>query len=105
MATSTTFERDRRDGLRGFAGRALIVAAIAALLFLAWHLRHAFLLVIAALVVAVLVDAAARPIRRWTKLTRIWGLAVAGVAIGVVAALLALLVGSQVQAQVPVLVD
>ena len=105
MATGKAFEGDRRHELFRYVSRVLIAAAIGALLFLAWKMRVAFLLAIAALVVAVLVDAAARPVRRWTKLSRVWALAVAAIALGVVIASLAWLVGSQVQAQVAQLLE
>ena len=98
-------EGEPRPQLLRFLRRVLIAAAVAALLFLAWRARDAFLLVLAAVVVGVLLDAAARPIQRGTPLSRTWALTVAGVAIGAVVALLAWLVGSQVQAQVGQLVD
>ena len=48
----------------------------------------------------VLLDAAARPIHRSTPLSRRWALAVAGIVLGAVIALLVWLVGSQVQSQI-----
>ena len=89
-----------RASLARFLSRVLIAVGIAALLFLVWKGRDAFLLALAAVVVGVLLDAAARPIHRSTPLSRRWALAVAGIVLGAVIALLVWLVGSHVQSQI-----
>lgn len=73
-----------------FITRALIIALIAALFFLAWHLRRLFLLVFAALLVAVILQLVARPLHERFKLPYKGALAVA---VMLAAAVLALAFG------------
>lgn len=83
-----------------FVQHVLLVAGIASLVYVLWQIRIAFLLVFAGILVAVLLLAAAGPVRRWTGLSRAWALALAGGAMIVVLAVTVWLVGSQVQSQV-----
>ncbi len=53
-----------------FITRVAIVAAAAGLLFLAWEIRHALILVFAGIVAAVIFSAIADPLRRWTGMSR-----------------------------------
>ena len=84
---------------RGYVQRTLVVLALAALVFLLWELRQAIVLIFAAIVVAVILLAAVRPIEHRTALSHRWALAVVGVGILVVLLLFAWLLGSQVQLQ------
>ncbi|MFC4174292.1 AI-2E family transporter [Microvirga sp. GCM10011540] len=83
----------------GFVQHVLVVAGILSLIYLLWQIRSALLLVLAGVIVAVLLVAAAEPIRKRTKLSRRWSLGLAGGAICLVLALSFWLVGSQVQSQ------
>ena len=83
-----------------FVNRVLIFLGLAALAFLLWKLRQAFLISFAAVIVAVLLLAAARPLERRTPLSLRWSLAVVGLAVIAGIALLSWLIGSQVQFQV-----
>lgn len=86
---------ERTTDFRDFVVRVGVVAAAAALLFIAWQARQALLLTFGAVVVAVIFDAASRPFREWANLSRRWALAAA--ALGVAAALG--LIGAQVSGQ------
>jgi predicted PurR-regulated permease PerM len=88
-----------RTELRDFVLRTAVVAAAAALLFLAWQGRQALLLVFAAVVVAVIFDAAALPFRRWAGLPRRWALVSAALALAAALGLTGWLVGARVSAQ------
>ena len=90
-------------GDREFIRRVLIVLALTALFFLAWHLRHLLLMLFGAVVVATIFRAMADRIAKWTGWRE--GIAI-GLSItlilGTVAALAALF-GSHVGGQVDVL--
>lgn len=92
--------RDRRDAYRSFVLRVLIVLGLVAFALLLWRIRDAFLLAFGSVIIAVILVAAARPIERWTELSRSWSLAIAGGAILLVLVLLAWLVGTQLQSQI-----
>lgn len=84
--------------------KSLILIGLIALALLLWRIRDVFLLAFASVLVAVLLTAAARPIRRWTGISRAWSLAVAGGAILLALVLTGWLIGAQVQNQVAELV-
>lgn len=96
---------DRRLQLSRFVSRVLVVAAVATLLFMAWKVRSAFLLVLAAVVAGVLLDAGARPVKRWTGLSRSWALTIVGGVLAVALALVVWLAGSQLQSQFSALIN
>lgn len=92
-------EGERQAEIR-FLRRVLIVLAVAALALFLWAARGALLLAFGSVVVAVLLLAAAHPFQRYLGLSRGWALlAGGGVLLGVLA-LVGMLVGGQIQAQV-----
>ena len=105
MVAADAHVAEGRDPFARFIWRVLVVAAVAALLFLAWKVRNAFLLVLAAVVVAVLLDAGARPLTRRTGLSRTWALTVVGVVLAVLLGLFGWLAGSHVQSQFSTLIS
>lgn len=88
-----------------YVKRVLIFLGLAALAFLFWKLRQAFLLSFAAVLVAVLLLAAVRPLERATPLSHRWSLTLVGLAILAGTGLLSWLVGAQVQFQVSDLIS
>ncbi|HET7410043.1 MAG TPA: AI-2E family transporter [Paracoccaceae bacterium] len=93
-----------RGATAEFVRRVLIVAGVAAAVFLLWQLREAFLLAFAACIVAVLLLAVAEPIRRHTPLSHRWSLAIACILILAAVGLLFWLLGAEVRAQISDLV-
>lgn len=93
------------QGEIAFIRRALIVLALGALALLAWTMRGALLLVFAAVVVAVLLLACARPLETRLRLSRGISLALVGLALAGIVALVAWLVGSQLRAQLGTLTE
>lgn len=87
-----------------YVRRVLIFLVLAALAFLFWKLRQVFLLSFAAVLVAVLLLAAVRPVERGTRLSHKWSLAIVGLAILTGTGLLSWLVGAQAQFQISDLV-
>lgn len=84
----------------GFLRRALIVVAIVVLTLALWEARAALMLAFAAVVVAVLLLAVARPFRTRLGFGQGWALAAAGLAITGCLALAGVLIGSTVATQV-----
>lgn len=82
-----------------FLRRVLIVAGVVALLLFLWAARSILLIGFGAVLVALLLDSAARPLRARFGLSRRVALLVAGLGILVFLALAFWLVGSQVSAQ------
>lgn len=98
-------QRRPANGDRQFIGRVLIVLMLAALFFLAWHLRHLVLMLFGAVVVATVFRSLGDRIANWTGGRE--GIAVAiaialilGSAVGLVA-----LFGSHVGGQIGLLAD
>ncbi len=60
-----------------FVQHALVAAGIFSLVYLLWQIRSALLLVLAGSIVAVVLLAAAKPIKRRTKLSGRWPLTIA----------------------------
>lgn len=87
-----------------FLRRTLIVLALIALALLAWALRGPLLLIFAATVVAVLLLAAARPLERALRIPRGLALMATGAAIALALAAIAWLIGSEVRAQLGILI-
>lgn len=83
-----------------FVKRVLTVIALVALAFLLWKMRLAFLLVFGALIFAVLLLAATRPLERRAGISHRLALAIVCLALLAAVALLGWLVGSQVSRQV-----
>jgi predicted PurR-regulated permease PerM len=73
--------RNRDKSRAQFAHRVLIVAVLTSLFFLAWHLRHIFVLALGAVVIAAVLLAATDATRRIVPLGHGWSLAIAGVLI------------------------
>lgn len=96
----------KRTGENGrFAGRALIVIALAAGAFLVWHLRYVLVLLFGAVVVGTILRAIADPFRRWLRLPD-WAAVLASVL--VLAAFLfgtGWLLGAQITAQTQILTE
>lgn len=88
-----------RDEEVAYIRKLLIALAIVALALAAWHVREAFLLAFAAVVVGVILDSMAEPLARRTGMARHWALGI--VAVLVIAALggAVVLTGTQVRAQ------
>lgn len=84
----------------GFVQHVLVVAGILSLIYLVWQVRDAFLMLVAGIIVAVLLLAAANPIRRWTGLSHRWSLTIATVLIALLLLAAGWLTGSQVRSQV-----
>jgi predicted PurR-regulated permease PerM len=85
------------------ARSALIVFAVGALFFLAWQLRHVFLLILGAIVVAVVLRALADPFRRRLRLPDWAALLASVLTVAAVIGAAFWLVGSEVAAQVTTL--
>ncbi|WP_372616812.1 AI-2E family transporter [Falsiroseomonas sp.] len=90
----------RRGTLRLVLQVALAAAGVFVLLFLAWRIREALLLAFAAVVVAVVLDAAAGPVERWSGLSRSLALAVVALVVALVLLGFGWLLGSSIQSQV-----
>ena len=89
-----------REERLGFIVRAaLAVAAVFVGLFIVWRVREAFLLVFLSIVVATVLLAAVGPIRRYTPLSHAWALTLVGVALLLLIAGVAWLLGSQISGQ------
>ena len=98
-------QRRPADGERQFIRRVLIVLLLAALFFLAWHLRHLVLMLFGAVVVATIFRELADRIAKLTGCRE--GIAV-GISIGVIlgaAIALAALFGAHIVGQMDVLAD
>jgi predicted PurR-regulated permease PerM len=91
---------DRAGTLRLVLHVAFAAAGLFVALFLAWRIREALLLAFAAVVVAVILDAAIRPIRKRAGLSRSLALAAIGTGALLVLAGFAWLLGGQIRAQV-----
>lgn len=85
--------------IREFVVRVAVVAGAVALLFLAWQARHALMLIFAAIIVAVIFDAASRPFRRFAGFSRRWALGSAALVIALGLGLAGWLVGARVTEQ------
>lgn len=83
-----------------FIQHALAVLALVAAVFLLWRVRDAVLVTFAGVIVAVLVVAATAPLRRWTGMSHRLAVVVAGLLLAALAALVVVLVGSQIRTQV-----
>jgi predicted PurR-regulated permease PerM len=90
----------RNPDLVRFLIRVLIVAAIFALVFLAWWIRGALLLAFVSVVIAALLLAIASPIKKYTPLTHMWALALVAALLAAFAVVLVWSMGAQLQAQV-----
>jgi predicted PurR-regulated permease PerM len=88
-----------RNGTDTFLGRVVTILGLLVLLFIAWKIRHALLVGFAGVVVAILLDAAARPIRRFTPLSQPAAVSLAGVLVLLAAIVLGWFLWPQVQAQ------
>lgn len=88
-----------RDEELAYLRKLLIALAIVALALAAWHVREAFLLAFASVVVGVILDSMAEPLSRRTGLARHWALAIVAVAVIAALAGAVVLTGSQVRAQ------
>lgn len=93
------------SGDGAFARRVLIVVAILGLAFLLWYLVDVLLLVFAAVLVAVLLRAIARPIDRRTGIGDNWALVTAALLVTLVIGLAVYLFGAEVRAQTIKLVE
>lgn len=99
--TSRTFHAQPPAGtLRLVLYGALAASGVFVGLFLAWRIREALLLAFAAVVVAVLLDAAAKPLMRRAGLARGWALTAVGLAALLLLAAVAWLLGEQLRTQV-----
>lgn len=90
---------DLMDGDRSFVRRAFIVVAIVTLAVILWSLIDVLLLVFAAVLLAVLLQAAARPIERWLRLNGGWALTITTVALVGTVSLAIVLFGNEVRNQ------
>ena len=93
------------SGDGAFARRVLIVVAILGLALLLWYLVDVLLLIFAAVLVAVLLRAIARPIDRRTGIGDNWALAAATLVVTLVITLAIVLFGSEFRAQTLKLVE
>ncbi|MBU2531325.1 MAG: AI-2E family transporter [Alphaproteobacteria bacterium] len=99
-------QKEARDLPRpslAYVQHVLIAAAVLAGLFLTWQIRAALLVVLAGVIVAVLLAAAAQPIRRYTPLPHGSAVGIAALVIVAATGLVSLLVGSQVNEQISAL--
>jgi predicted PurR-regulated permease PerM len=76
------------DGIGDFTRRCFIAVAVASFAFLLWQLRHVVVIAFAAIVVAVLLVAAASPIRRLVPIGHGLSVATAGVILILIAGLI-----------------
>jgi predicted PurR-regulated permease PerM len=88
-----------------FIIRSLIVLALVAFALLLWRVREAFLLAFAAVLIALLVLAAADPIRKWTNMSRGWSLLAAVSLLALLLVGAGWLVGSTMRDQVSDLIS
>jgi predicted PurR-regulated permease PerM len=90
--------------LRFILSAVLIAAAIFSLVFLAWWVRDAFLLVFASVTLATLLRAASDPLC-YLRIPRGWALLVVAMVLIIVFVTAAMLIGGQVRQQLTTLVD
>jgi predicted PurR-regulated permease PerM len=83
----------------------LIAAGILSLVFLLWLVREALILTFAAVVVAVLLLAAADPIKRHTRLSHVWAVTLVGAVLLGLFALFGWSIGSQAAMQISELIN
>ena len=93
------------NGDGAFARRVLIVVVIGGLALLLWYLVDVLLLIFAAVLVAVLLRAIARPIDRRTGIGDNWALATAALLVTLVITLAVFLFGAEIRAQTVKLVE
>ncbi|MGD9614625.1 MAG: AI-2E family transporter [Alphaproteobacteria bacterium] len=93
----------REEGLAFVVRAALAVAAVFIGLYIVWIVRDVFLLLLLAVVFATVLIAAVELVRRWTRLSHRWALAVVGTILFLVATALVLLTGSRVIGQISTL--
>lgn len=103
MAAGRAKSTDGVD-LKFVLSSVLIGAGVFALMFLAWWVRDAFLLVFAAVTLATLLRAASDPLCRF-RIPRGWALLVVAIVIIAILATAAMLVGGQLKQQLTTLVD
>lgn len=94
---------DEAEDEKRFLRRVALAAGVVVLLLALWTAREAILIAFAAVLVAVLLDAAADGIAARTPISRRWALPVAGLLILGGLALAFTLIGAQVAAQISVL--
>lgn len=90
---------DDTEGELRYLRRLLITLAVLAVLLLMWWARDALLMTFAAVLLALLLEATARPLQRWPGLPRGWALALAGCGMLLVLGLAGLLVGQSMTGQ------
>ena len=83
-----------------FLRRVLMVAAVVAFALLLWALQAALLVVFAGIVIAVLLQALARPLQRRLGMPHGWALLVVAVTLAVVMGMAAFAMGGEIRAQV-----
>jgi predicted PurR-regulated permease PerM len=94
----------RRIDLKFVLSAVLIGAGVFALMFLAWWVRDAFLLVFASVTLATLLRAASDPLCRF-RMPRGWALLIVAIVLIAVVAAASMLVGGQLKQQLTTLVD
>lgn len=82
-----------------FVRRVLTVAAVAAFVFLAWHLRHTFVVAFGAVVIAALLLAATDAVRGVLPLGHRWCLAISGILILIVFGLITWIIWPDLRSQ------
>jgi predicted PurR-regulated permease PerM len=92
--------QDRTESELRFLRRVLIVAAVVVVLLLVWTARQALLVGFAAVLFAILLDAAARQIGSRLGIGRRWALLAAGLLLVALLSAVGLLIGNQVVSQV-----
>jgi predicted PurR-regulated permease PerM len=100
----TVVRIDRRSAA-AFAIYVLIALAIAGLAMLLWQLAHVLVLLFAAILVAVILRACARPIARFTPLSERWGVVIVALAIILGILIGGSLYGASLRAQVGQVLD
>ena len=90
----------RREARDGFVTRVAIVAGAAALVFLAWQVRHALILAFGGVVAAVILTAMAHPLRHWAGIGRGWAVTASVLIIVGVLALFGWIVYPEAKAQI-----
>ncbi len=100
-----SLRRSEALSISDYVTRVLIVIGLAALAFLLWKLRQAFLISFASVLVAVLLLSAARPLEHRTPLSLRWSLTAVGLLVLAGIALLSWLIGSHLQFQVSDLIS
>jgi len=95
-------EHSRNDTATGepnFLRRVLTVAAVAGLVFLAWHLRHTFVVAFGAVVIAAILLAATDAVRGVLPLGHKWCLAISSVLILIVIGLIGWIIWPDLRSQ------